>query len=310
MIIWTPALRRQIEAIFYCAASKEIELAFVTAPVSPTIVIHLLCYRAWPEFARVNQKWESVVESLFDVLSDKEIIYSKVNRGQWLLIEDAIFNQVTERHLKELLESVLLGANVPVVSVPSHVMDAIRSFTDVKNITASVTREELKKAAACYRNLMRHEKLRLLQFCLQDYQYEDLCDLELLPLSNGTFTTFSALAHEIYISSPEHSQDLLPGLEHRFLDRTLDPDIIRKLNCAAKQGQSKQKVALLGDSSIWRHLSIAFSFTAGKLFKIYDYSAKFHALFIQPASIFGANFLVLIGFKNTRLYVCDSSLSR
>ena len=202
------------------------------------MMTHLLCYRAWPEFTRVNQKWESVVQSLFDILSDKEIIYSKVNLGKWLLVKNAIFNQVPERHLKELLESVLLEANVPVVSVPSHVMDAIRSFTDAKNITASVTRKELKKSAACYKNLMRHEKMQLLQFCLQDHQYEDLCGLELLPLSNGTFTTFSALAHEIYISSLEHSQDLLPGLEHRFLEQKLDSDILQKLNYVARQGNA------------------------------------------------------------------------
>ena len=207
---------------------------------------HLLCYRAWPEFTRVNQKWKSVVESLFDILSDEEIIYSKVNRGRWLLVEDAIFNQVPERHLKELLESVLIGANVPVVSVPSHVMDAIRSFTDAKNITASVTRKELKKSAACYKNLMRHEKMQLLQFCLQDHQYEDLCGLELLPLSNGTFSTFSALAHEIYISSLEHSQDLLPGLEHRFLEQKLDSDILQKLNYAARQGNAAWRRLFVG----------------------------------------------------------------
>ena len=212
------------------------------------MMIHLLCYRAWPEITRVNQKWKSVVESLFDILSDKEIIYSKVNRGQWLLVKDAIFNQVPERHLKELLESVLIGANVPVVSVPSHVMDAIRSFTDAKNITASVTRKELKKSAACYKNLMRHEKLQLLQFCLQDHQYEDLCGLELLPLSNGTFTTFSALAHEIYISSLEHSQDLLPGLEHRLLDQKLDSDILQKLNYAARQGNTAWRLLFFGDT--------------------------------------------------------------
>ena len=207
---------------------------------------HLLCYRAWPEFTRVNQRWEGVVQSLFDILSDKEIIYSKVNLGQWLLVKDAIFNQVPERHLKELLESVLLEANVPVVSVPIHVMDAIRSFTDAKNITPSVTRKELKKSAACYKNLMRHEKLQLLQFCLQDHQYEDLCGLELLPLSNGTFSTFSALAHEIYISSPEHSQDLLPGLEHRFLEQKLDSDILQKLNYAARQGNAAWRRLFVG----------------------------------------------------------------
>ena len=212
------------------------------------MMTRLLCCRAWPDFTRVNQKWESVVELLFYILSDKEIIYSKVNRGKWLLVEDAIFNQVPERHLKDLLESVLIGANVPVVSVPSHVMDAIRSFTDARNITPSVTRKELKKSAACYKNLMRHEKLRLLQFCLQDHQYEDLCGLELLPLSNGTFTPFSALAHEIYISSLEHSQDLLPGLEHRFLDQNLDSDILQKLNYAARQGNTAWRLPFVGDT--------------------------------------------------------------
>ena len=212
------------------------------------MMTRLLCCRAWPDFTRVNQKWESVVELLFYILSDKEIIYSKVNRGKWLRVEEAIFNQVPERHVKDLLESVLIGANVPVVSVPSHVMDAIRSFTDAKNITAGVTRKELKKSAACYKNLMRHEKLQLLQFCLQDHQYEDLCGLQLLPLSNGTFTTFSALAHEIYISSLEHSQDLLPGLEHRFLDQKLDSDILQKLNYAARQGNTAWRLPFVGDT--------------------------------------------------------------
>ena len=215
------------------------------------MLARLLYCRAWPDFTRVNQKWKIVVELLFYILSDKEIIYSKVNRGKWLLVEDAIFNQVPERHLKDLLESVLIRASVPVASVPSHVMDAIWSFTDATNITPSVTRKELKKAAACYKTLMRNEKLQLLQFCLHDHQYEDLCGLELLPLSNGTFTTFAAFAHEIYISSLEHSQDLLPGLEHRFLDGTVASDIGQKLNCAARQGQSKQTVALLGDSSLF-----------------------------------------------------------
>ena len=231
------------------------------------MMIHLLCYRAWPDFRRVSQKWKSVVEPLFQILKDKEIVYTKVNRGKWLLVENAIFNQVPEKHLKELLESVLLAANVPVVSVQSHVIDAISSFADakdIKNITASVMRKEMRNASACYKNLMRHEKLQLLQFCLQDHQYDDLGGLELLPLSNDTFTTFSARAHEIYISSPEHSQDLLPGLEHRFLDGTVDSDIRQKLNCAARQGQSKYKVALLGDSSWWMT-----PFTEEKFFRIY-----------------------------------------
>ena len=119
------------------------------------MMIHLLCYRAWPDFRRVNQKWKSVVEPLFQTLKGKEIVYTKVNGGKWLLVENAIFNQVPEKH-PELLESVLLAANVPVVSVQSHVIDSIGSFTDakdIKNITASVMRKEMRNAPLVIKTL-------------------------------------------------------------------------------------------------------------------------------------------------------------
>ena len=131
----------------------------------------------------------------------------------------------------------MLAANLPVVSVPSHVMEGIATHSTFVEITAHVTRLVLKRVPACYKNLGRCEKLLLLGFCLRDCQFADLCELELLPLSSGVCTTFSNQGDRVYISSPDHPRELLPGLRHRFVDETVGEDIIQKLNCAARQGK-------------------------------------------------------------------------
>ena len=154
-----------------------------------------------------------------------------------MTVGKALFDQLSEGELKELLERVMLAAKKPVVSVPSHVMEGIATHSTFSEITAHVTRLVLKRVPACYKKLERREKLLLLGFCLRDCQFADLCDLELLPLCNGAFTAFSNQADRIYISSPDHPRELLPGLRHRFVDETLGEDIIQKLKFAARQGK-------------------------------------------------------------------------
>ena len=176
---------------------------------------------------------------MFTLLLQKNVVYTPAHFGQWLPVEKAVFDLLSKDEPKELLQRVLLTAGVSIVSVPSHVTDAITSHaaTPVKTITPSRTRSTLKKDPKCYKKLVRREKLLLLQFCLEDCKFEKLCDLKLLPLSDGTFTTFSDRGKKIYICSPDHPQELFPGLEHRFIDHTVDGDVIEKLKDAADQGK-------------------------------------------------------------------------
>ena len=60
----------------------------------------------------------------------------------------------------------------------------------------------------------------------------------MLPLSDGTFTTFSDRGEKIYICSPYHPRELFPGLNYRFIDDTVDGNIIGKLKDAADQGKA------------------------------------------------------------------------
>ena len=177
---------------------------------------------------------------MFSLLLQKKVVYTPAYFGQWLTVEKAVFDVLPEDEPKELLQRVLLTGGVSIVSVPSHVTDAVTSHaaTTVKTITPSRTRATLKKDPKCYEKLVRREKLLLLQFCLKDCKFENLHDLKLLPLSDGTFTAFSDRGEKIYICSPNHPQELFPGLKHRFIDDTVDGDITAKLKDAADQGKT------------------------------------------------------------------------
>ena len=175
---------------------------------------------------------------MFKILLQKEIVYSEAFRGKWVTLKQALFDRLPGNEPKELLHKVLLAANLAVVSVPSHVMEVIAERSTFTEITAHVTRVVFKRCPVCYKSLDRRKKLLLLRFCLRDCQFAELCDLELLPLSSGAFTTFSKQRDRIYISTPEHPKELLPDLRHSFLDDTVDPDIIQKLKDAAKQGKT------------------------------------------------------------------------
>ena len=175
---------------------------------------------------------------MLQILLKKEIVFTEAAGGKWLTVKQASFDLLPESETKNLLQRVMLAANFPVVSVPTHVTEAIAGYLSFTEITAPLTRKVLKRAPTCYKKLERGEKILLLQFCLTDYEFGALHGLELLPLSSGTFTTFSKQADVIYISLPEHPRELLPGLSHRFLDEKVNADILQKLKAAAKQGRT------------------------------------------------------------------------
>ena len=197
-------------------------------------------YRAWPDISSIDPKWEKIRDPLFRLLLLKKVVYTPAHLGQWITVQKAVFDLLSKDEPKELLQRVLLAADVPVVSVPSHVTDSIICYagSTVENITPSGTTATLKQVPSCYQNLDRREKLLLLQFCLKDGNYDKLCGLMLLPLSNGAFTKFSDQRERIYICSRNHPRELFPGLEHRFLDEKLNGDVTGKLKDAADQGKT------------------------------------------------------------------------
>ena len=167
----------------------------------------------------------------------KKVVHTEAKGGKWLAVSEAFFQRRTDGGQHQLLRKVLLSVGVPAVTVPRHVLQAVDVYTPgQKEITPPLTRRVLKKVPSCYTGLDKTEKLLLLQFCLSDRAFEDLVSLHLLPLANGTFAKFDSRATTVYITSPEHSRELFPGLAERFLQNDLDEDIFESLRCAASEG--------------------------------------------------------------------------
>lgn len=175
---------------------------------------------------------------MFKLILTKKVIHTRAQSGKWLTVKEAIFHRWPEDREKDLLLRVLLSANVPVATVPSHVLNAIDVYEPCRDeLTPYLARHLLRQVPSCYTNLHKEEKLLLLRCSLRDHHFSDLYGLQLLPLANGTFAKFGNRATTIFIDSPEHPQNLFPALHHRFLDKSVDEDILENLKAAALQGR-------------------------------------------------------------------------
>ena len=169
-----------------------------------------------------------------------------------MAVSEALFQRRTDREEHQLLLEVLLSVCVPAITVPSHVLQAVDVYAPgQKEITPPLTRHVLRKVPSCYTSLDKTEKLLLLQFCLSDHLFEDLYNLKLLPLANGTFAKFDSHTSTVYIASPEHPQELFPDILEKFLQKDLEEDILQNLRSAASEGRpnNNQKI-LIQDVSI------------------------------------------------------------
>ena len=185
----------------------------------------------------IDQKWKRVQIPLFELLCSERVVYSPVQGGKWLSVGDATFAKLPENDPKELLVQVFLAANQNIATLPDHVLRALDLFTKLSTeITPSLTRKVLRQTPSCYRSLSRLEKIQLLKFVLKDEQFSDLLELELLPVTNERFISFSNIDQAIYISCPEHPRELLPGLQDRFLDQDIDDSLFQSLQAVSKQG--------------------------------------------------------------------------
>ena len=193
--------------------------------------------RAWPDTTNIDQKWKRVEKPLFELLLDKNIIYTPAQGGKWIKLADAIVERLAGSDPKELLVNVFLAANENVACLPEHALKAICLYSTLSaEVTPSLTRRVLKNVPSSYSNLPRSEKLLLLDFVLKDGCFSDLLGLELLPISNEQFMSFSNTGETVYISSPAHPRELLPCPQQKFVDESIDKDLSRKLNAVAKQG--------------------------------------------------------------------------
>ncbi|CAH1244398.1 SACS [Branchiostoma lanceolatum] len=195
-------------------------------------------YAALPDRSHAAPDWDKALTPFFDDALTQKVVWTPTNGGKWIAPEDAVFNRTS---VPTAVLDYLVGAGIDVVTLPKHVMQAIDDTFDhqsLKEVTPGLLRATLKKTGV--HNNSREHKLTWLQYALDDEKYDEMEGLELLPLADKTFTTFSKLNKTIFIESEEHPRALLPGLEGRFLDMDTDMQpTLHHLRATATEAEQK-----------------------------------------------------------------------
>nr|XP_057935271.1 sacsin isoform X2 [Doryrhamphus excisus] len=190
-------------------------------------------YAAWPDPNRVKSRWKPVLRPLFRDLLQRDVIYSISE--SWVSVDQAVFSELgTDQDISHTVIGYLQSSGLQVAQVPAAVDAAIAECTEVRKVTPPLLRQVLRKYK---HNGPSEEKLLLLEFALSDADYSDLIGLEILPLQDGTFTTFSSSVTDkdsVYITSDEYPRSLYPGLEGRFILESIKPSVMDRLKDAAK----------------------------------------------------------------------------
>uniref|UniRef100_A0A8D3DQY5 Sacsin molecular chaperone n=1 Tax=Scophthalmus maximus TaxID=52904 RepID=A0A8D3DQY5_SCOMX len=194
-------------------------------------------YEAWPNPKQVKSRWKPVLQPLFHDLLQQEVIFS-LSEG-WIRVDQAVFSELdTDEDIAETVINYLQSSGTQVAKVPAAVDSVLAAYVaesaEVRKVTPSLLRQAIRK---CKHKGPAQEKLQLLEFVLSDASYGDLIGLELLPLQDETFTSFSSSVGDkdaIYIASEEYPRSLFPGLEGRFILESIKPSVMDSLKKAAK----------------------------------------------------------------------------
>lgn len=181
--------------------------------------------------------WKRLQNPLFQSLINERVIYTHARGGHWLKVDEAILDRIKDGEMKDLIVRILLLADQNVAPLPDHVLSAVDQYAaSSSEVTPSLMRRILKEIPTSYKSISHEEKLSLLSFVLEDDDFQELVDLELLPVSDGTFKSFTSSSVAVFITSPEHPPKLVPGLKERFLAEDVDETVLGKLRAVAEKG--------------------------------------------------------------------------
>ncbi|XP_061082376.1 sacsin-like [Conger conger] len=187
-------------------------------------------YCLWPDLDQMKHKerWHGVaMEMLQQFLLLNESVFSlAVDADEWVTLSEAVFlpDDSMEPQMKNAVSSVLIALGEKLVSIPSHVSRDIQTTVEspetLRRTTPDFVRNVFRKNGNL--NLSREDKLLILEYMLSDGKYRELWELQLLPLSNGTFKTFTNEDHNLaFIDNEQFPHELLPGMKEVFLPRDL-----------------------------------------------------------------------------------------
>ena len=199
-----------------------------------------LVYSTVPRPDRVVGHWECVLRPLFEKLRQLNMFHAQSSEGtSWITLGEGLLDQMKQdgvlEKTKEAVLETLLKNKVIIKDLPDHLCKIVKKyFGDRRDITPDFVRYFLRNQSI--QTASHDDKLLLLQYVLHDDpQPEALSDIPLVPLASGEFATFTKHRHisepslSVFVPKDSCTEDLLPNMEDRFLDKNISRETYQKL---------------------------------------------------------------------------------
>ncbi|KAG1941227.1 sacsin [Pimephales promelas] len=184
-------------------------------------------YNLWPDLSKTVHKdrWHEVATDTLKGLFEYKIFHLAKDEKIWVSPSEAVFpvNNICSDTMSAV-SRLLIAEGENLVTVPQHVLKDVQKIFPEKDtltwVSPSYVRNVLHRSKA--ENLSKDDRYSLLELALSDEKYTELQGLKLLPLSDGTFTSFSnEVQNTVLIDNEKFSRTLLPFCKERFIPNDL-----------------------------------------------------------------------------------------
>uniref|UniRef100_A0A3B1K9U9 HEPN domain-containing protein n=1 Tax=Astyanax mexicanus TaxID=7994 RepID=A0A3B1K9U9_ASTMX len=214
-------------------------------------------YSLWPDLSKTehNKRWHEVALDVFMHLFQSTEVFSLAeNQKNWVAASESVFpTNNTDTDVMSAVSRLLIANGENLVTVTDHVLKAVETVfpepATLKWVTPGFVRNVLRRAEIG--NVCRDDRLLLLDYILSDGKYEELHGLQLIPLSDGSFRSFTNKDEDtVLIDNKEFSRALLPFCKERFLPADLNRNTIQHFRQMALTNADSYKIIDLDAESV------------------------------------------------------------
>ncbi|KAK6188437.1 hypothetical protein SNE40_004610 [Patella caerulea] len=196
-------------------------------------------YALLPNRSKVSEDWISIIYPVYQHLYSLNCIYTKNRQGRWICPTEAVF---ADHGMSSTIEDIYILHDINIAKVKEYIVESFEEHGDLKHASSEELKVELLKQGK-YQDMNPDQKINLILYFL-DQKSTLLEDLKLLPLADGTFTTFTkdSNAQRIYICGADIRQKMFPNMEAHFVEFGLQQGLERKLLKLSEEGKFQLKV--------------------------------------------------------------------
>lgn len=192
--IWNELLLKEVLPQAYLNLIKDAIILAQDPALPPSCV-----YDLWPDLAQMKhkKKWYAVALDILQHMfrENMAVLLLAKDKRRFVPPSEALIpcNGPMSSDILAALERTLVSCGENLVTLPQSVSRAIAEAhprpDTLKHVTPAFVRDVLRRIDM--HTLSQNDKLHLLEYVLSDGKYEDLKELQLLPLSDGSFRAFT-----------------------------------------------------------------------------------------------------------------------